>query len=212
MRMTRSARLALLSAALPLAACSSLGGGEYGIGDYNLVRVHRVEVGDGGMTVVAPRPWNERRRSILFDDVPDVEDWTLNGPILDGISFGSGMKSGRYLIRQRKSADQQVPKFRADMTPPEIAAMLESLYRVRGGAVEFRTLNLQPRPFLGAANGFQLDYEHLDSDELWRKGRVVGAVIGDRLYLVMFDAARSHYYNAALPDFEAIVGSAQIRR
>ena len=211
MRMTRSARLALLSAALPLAACS-LGGGEYGIGDYNLVRVHRVEVGDGGMTVVAPRPWNERRRSILFDDVPDVEDWTLNGPILDGISFVSGMKSGRYLIRQRKSADQQVPKFRADMTPPEIAAMLESLYRVRGGAVEFRTLNLQPRPFLGAANGFQLDYEHLDSDELWRKGRVVGAVIGDRLYLVMFDAARSHYYNAALPDFEAIVGSAQIRR
>jgi len=212
MRMTRSARLALLSAALPLAACSSLGGGEYGIGDYNLVRVHRVEVGDGGMTVVAPRPWNERRRSILFDDVPDVEDWTLNGPILDGISFVSGMKSGRYLIRQRKSADQQVPKFRADMTPPEIAAMLESLYRVRGGVVEFRTLNLQPRPFLGAANGFQLDYEHLDSDELWRKGRVVGAVIGDRLYLVMFDAARSHYYNAALPDFEAIVGSAQIRR
>ena len=210
--MTRSARLALLSAALPLAACSSLGGGEYGIGDYNLVRVHRVEVGDGGMTVVAPRPWNERRRSILFDDVPDVEDWTLNGPILDGISFVSGMKSGHYLIRQRKSADQQVPKFRADMTPPEIAAMLESLYRVRGGAVEFRTLNLQPRPFLGAANGFQLDYEHLDSDELWRKGRVVGAVIGDRLYLVMFDAARSHYYNAALPDFEAIVGSAQIRR
>jgi hypothetical protein len=210
--MTRSARLALLSAALPLAACSSLGGGEYGIGDYNLVRIHRVEVGDGGMTVVAPRPWNERRRSILFDDVRDVEDWTLNGPILDGISFVSGMKSGRYLIRQRKSADQQVPKFRADMTPPEIAAMLESLYRVRGGAVEFRTLSLQPRPFLGAANGFQLDYEHLDSDELWRKGRVVGAVIGDRLYLVMFDAARSHYYNAALPDFEAIVGSAQIRR
>jgi hypothetical protein len=208
--MTRSARLALLAAALLIAACSSLGGGEYGIGDYNLVRVHRVEVGDGGMTVVAPRPWNERRRSILFDDVREVEDWTLNGPILDGISFVSGMKSGRYLIRQRKSADQQVPKFRDDMTPPEIAAMLESLYRVRGGAVEFRTLSLQPRPFLGAADGFQLDYEHLDNDELWRKGRVVGAVIGGRLYLILLDAARLHYYNAALPDFEAIVASAQI--
>ena len=205
-------KLALCLAALPLAACSSLGGEDgYGLGDYLLVRVHRVNVGDGGMSVVAPRPWNERRRSILFDDVREVEDWTLDGPILDGISFVSGMKSGRYLIRQRKSADQQVPKFRSDMTPPEIAAMLESLYRVRGGAVEFRTLSLQPRPFLGA-NGFQLDYEHLDSDELWRKGRVVGAVIGGRLYLIMFDAARSHYYNAALPDFEAIVGSAQIRR
>jgi len=209
--MKRSTRLALLAATLPLAACSSLGGGEYGIGDYNLVRVHRVEVGDGGMTVVAPRPWNERRRSILFDDVREVEDWTLNGPILDGISFVSGMKSGHYLIRQRKTADQQVPKFRSDMTAPEIAAMLESLYRVRGGAVDFRTLSLQPRPFLGAGNGFQLDYEHLDSDELWRKGRAVGAVINGRLYLILLDAARSHYYNATLPDFEAIVASAQLR-
>jgi hypothetical protein len=209
--MKRLFRIALSAAALPLAACSSLGGGEYGISDYTLVRVHRVSVGDGGMTVVAPRPWNERRRSILFDDVREVEDWTQNGPYLDGISFVSGMKSGRYLIRQRKSADQQVPKFRDDMTPPEIAAMLESLFRVRGGAVDFRTLSLQPRPFLGA-NGFQLDYEHLDSDELWRKGRVVGAVIGGRLYLILLDAARSHYYNSVLPDFEAIVASAQIRR
>ena len=203
-------KAALLAALLPLAACSSLGGGEYGIGDYNLVRVRRVNVGDGGLSVVAPRPWNERRRSILFDDVREVEDWTLNGPILDGISFVSGMRSGRYLIRQRKSADQQVPKFRDDMTPPEIAAMLESLYRVRGGAVDFRTLGLQPRPFLGA-NGFQLDYEHLDGDELWRKGRAVGAVINGRLYLILLDAARSHYYNATLPDFEAIVASAQLR-
>lgn len=209
--MKRLFRIALSAAALPLAACSSLGSGEYGISDYTLVRVHRVSVGDGGMTVVAPRPWNERRRSILFDDVREVEDWTQNGPYLDGISFVSGMKSGRYLIRQRKSADQQVPKFRDDMTPPEIAAMLESLFRVRGGAVDFRTLSLQPRPFLGA-NGFQLDYEHLDSDELWRKGRVVGAVIGGRLYLILLDAARSHYYNSVLPDFEAIVASAQIRR
>ena len=95
------------------------------------------------------------------------------------------------------------------MTAPEIAAMLETLYRVRGGAVDFRTLALQPRPFLGT-NGFQLDYEHLDSDELWRKGRAVGAVVGGQLYLVMYDAARSHYYDAALPDFEAVVASARL--
>ena len=60
------------------------------------------------------------------------------------MSFVTGLKSGRYLIRQSKRADQQVPKFRDDMTPPEIAAMLESLYRVRGGTVDFKTLSLQP--------------------------------------------------------------------
>jgi hypothetical protein len=115
------------------------------------------------------------------------------------------------LIRQSKRADQQVPKFRSDMTPPEIAAMLESLYRVKGGAVDFRTLSLQPRRFLGV-NGFQFDFEHLDDDELWRKGRAVGAVIDGNLYLILYDAARSHYYGAALPDFESIVASAELHR
>ena len=64
------------------------------------------------MSVVAPRPWN-RHRPILFDDVREVEDWTLNGPLLDGISFVTGLKSGQYLIRQRQTrrpAGAQVPR------------------------------------------------------------------------------------------------------
>jgi hypothetical protein len=201
---------AVLVAAAALSACSTLAGEGYGYSSYAPVNVRRVNVGNGNMSVVPPRPWN-RHRAILFDDIPAVEDWTLNGPLLDGITFITGLKSGRFMVRQRRTTDQQVPKFRADMTPPEIAAMLESLYRVRGGAVDFRTISIQPRQFLGT-NGFQFDYEHLDSDELWRKGRVVGAVIGGQLYLAMYDAARSHYYDAALPDFEAIVASARLRR
>jgi hypothetical protein len=199
--------ITLAMAIMVLPACSSLGGGE-GFSEYSLVRADRVSVGDGSMTVVSPRPWN-RHRPILFEDVRQVEDWTLNGPILDGMSFVTGLKNGKSLIRQRRSANQQVPLFRSDMTPPEIAAMIESLYRVRGGAVDFRTVSLQPRTFLGTG-GFQLDYEHLDSDELWRRGRAVGAVINGRLYLVLLDAAKSHYYDAALADFEATVASARL--
>jgi hypothetical protein len=202
--------ISLLALALALAGCgSTLGGSEYGFSSYAFVRVARTNVGNGAMSVVPPRPYNRHRR-ILFADVSDVEDWTQNGPILDGISFISGMKNNRELIRQRRSASQQVPRFRSDMTPPEIAAMIESLYRVKGGAVDLKTLSLKPRPFLGA-NGFQWDYEHLDQDELWRRGRAVGAVIDGKLYMILFDAARSHYYDALLPDFEAIVGSAERR-
>jgi hypothetical protein len=211
--MNRTLKLIVLAAsAASLGACSSLGGGsEYGLSNYAIVRVKRVEVGNGTMSVAPPRQWNRFRPVRGFTDIREVEDWTLNGPILDGISFVTGLKSGRYLIYQRKSDEQQVPKFREDMTPPEIAAMLETLFRVRGGTVEFRTLSLQPRPFLGAANGFQFDYEHLDSDEVWRQGRAVGAVINGRLYLVLLDAAKSHYYPETLPDFEAIVASARLR-
>ena len=207
--MKKLRNIVVAAAAGALAACSSVSGGDYGYSDYSFVRVQRVYVGDDSMSVVAPRPWN-RHRPIFFEDIRQVEDWTLNGPLLDGMSFVTGLKNGKSLIRQRRTANQQVPLFRSNMTPPEIAAMIESLYRVRGGAVDFRTLSLQPRPFLGT-NGFQLDYEHLDSDELWRRGRVVGAVINGELYLILLDAAKSHYWDATLPDFEAVVASAQLR-
>lgn len=201
-------KAALLIGLLGLPACSSLGGG-IGYSEYSTVPVRRVSVGNGNMTVEPPRPWN-RRHAMLFDDIPAVEDWTLNGPLLDGITFITGLRSGHFMVRQSHQSEQQVPKFRADMTPPEIAEMLESLYRVRGGAVDFHTLSIQPRTFLGT-NGFQFDFEHLDDDELWRKGRAVGAVVNGELYLVMLDAARSHYYDSALPDFEAIASSARLR-
>ena len=207
--MKQASNLALLIVSVLLSGCSSVGGEGYGFSDYSLVRARRVEVGDGSMTVVAPRPCN-RHRSVMFEDIRQVEDWTQDGPILDGMSFVTGLKDGKTLIRQRRSASEQVPTFRSNMTPPEIAAMIESLFRVRGGAVDFRTLSLQPRSFLGTS-GFQLDYEHLDDDELWRRGRVVGTVINGRLYMIVLDAAKSHYYDASLPDFEAVVASAQLK-
>jgi hypothetical protein len=207
----RLAVACLIPATLATSACSGIGdGGGFG-GGYSLIRPAReVKVGNGAMSVVAPREWNRADRS-LFTDVRWVEDWTLNGPYLDGISFISALPDNARLLREDYKADRQVPRFRASMTAPEVAGMLESLYRVAGGATEFKTLALAPRTFLGSP-GFQLDYEHLDGDEVWRRGRAVGAVIEGRLYLVMLDAARMHYYPAALPDFEAMVASARRRR
>ncbi|WP_426693397.1 hypothetical protein ACMC5O_001116 [Sphingomonas sediminicola] len=205
----RKFKLVFAAAMLPLAACSTVGEGtDFGL--YTLVRSKPTNVGNGSVTVVPPRPWNKQRRFFFFDSVRWVEDWTLNGPYLDGITFVTALPSGQYLIRQRKSDERQVPKFRSDMTAPEVAAMLETAFRVRGGAVDFRTLGLQPRQFLGYP-GFQFDFEHLDNDELWRKGRAVGAVVEGRLYLILFDATRSHYYGNALPDFEVMANNARIR-
>jgi hypothetical protein len=205
----RKFKLVFAAAMLPLAACSTVGEGT-DIGLYTLVRSKPTNVGNGSVTVVPPRPWNKQRRFFFFDSVRWVEDWTLNGPYLDGITFVTALPSGQYLIRQRKSDERQVPKFRSDMTAPEVAAMLETAFRVRGGAVDFKTLGLQPRQFLGYP-GFQFDFEHLDNDELWRKGRAVGAVVDGRLYLILFDATRSHYYGNALPDFEVMANNARIR-
>lgn len=201
-------KILIASVALALSACTSIGGG-FGGDDYALVRPRSVSVGDGSLVVTPAREWNRQRR-IFFDDVKWVEDWTQNGPLLDDLTFVSGLPNNKYLIHTDSHDAQQIPRFRSDMTAPEIQALLESAYRVRGGAVDFRTLSLQPRQFLGYP-GFQLDYEHLDGDELWRKGRAVGAVIGGRLYLIMLDAARSHYFPTELGDFETLVSSARLK-
>ncbi len=194
-------------AAVAMAGCSSIGGGGLGFGGYSLIRAKEVRVGNNSVAVTPPREWN-RQSTIFFDDISTVEDWTQNGPYLDTISFVTGMRNGKAVVRQRRSDDRQVPTFRSNMTAPEIASMIESLFRVRGGTVDFKTTSLAPRSFLGA-NGFQQDFEHLDSDEVRRKGRAVGAVIDGRLYLILFDATASHYFGASLPDYEAILRSAR---
>lgn len=204
--------IALAAIVLPLSACSTVGStGGYGFGGYSLVRARSTLVGDRSMAVTPPREWNRVSRTWVLDDIRVVEDWTLNGSYLDSMSFVTGLKTGRYIIRQNRRAAQQVPKFRSDMTAPEIAAMLESFYRVKAGTVDLKTLSLQPRTLMGYP-GFQWDFDHLDQDEVWRRGRVVGAVIGERLYLILLDATRMHYFANALPDFEAVVSSARLRR
>jgi hypothetical protein len=208
--MARGKLFASVALGLALAGCTGGALGEIDRGVYRLVRVREAPVGDGSMRVTPPRPWNEQRR-LFFDTQRWVEDWTLNGPYLDGITFVAGLPDRRYLVRQRRSDERQVPQFRSNMTAPEIAAMLETAFRVRGGAIDFTTLGLQPRQFLGYP-GFQFDFEHLDTDEVRRKGRAVGAVVNGRLYLILYDAARSHYYANALPDFETMAGNARLRR
>ncbi len=205
-------KLAILAAvtAVSLSACAGGAASGLGFGTYGLIRARETAVGNGSLRVAPPREWN-RQRGQLFVDIREVEDWTLNGPLLDGVSFVTGLKSGTTLVRQTRRDDRQVPKFRSNMTAPEVASMLESLFRVRGGTVDFKTLGLAPRNFLGAS-GYQFDFEHLDGDEVWRRGRAVGATVNGRLYLILYDAARAHYYDAALPDFEAITNSARVVR
>lgn len=198
-----SAAIALVSGC---AGGSGLGGGP-GYGYYSLVQPGPERVARNAMTVSPTIRWNRARRSVT--DISREENWTLNGPLLDNLSFIGGVESGKAIVRQRRRAERQVPRFRADMSPPEIASMIETFYRIRAGSVRFEMTGLQPRTFLGQP-GFQFDYDHLDLNEVERRGRAVGAVIGNRFYLILFDAARMHYFPAGIEEFERIAQSARL--
>ena len=92
----------LLALALALSACAGGPGGFGGFGYYSLVRPHRlVAVGNGSMAVVPPREWNRASRS-SFSDVSAVEDWTLNGPYLDTVSFVSACHKHSHPCRYHR--------------------------------------------------------------------------------------------------------------
>ena len=200
--------LLLLAPALLLAGCATGSGLDYGgYGYYSLVEPGPKRVARGAMQVTPTIPWNRARRS--WQDISREENWTLNGPLLDNLTFIGGLESGKAIVRHQRRQERQVPRFRADMSPQEIVSMIETYYRIRAGSVRFDMTGLQPRPFLGRP-GFQFDFRHLDGSEVERQGRSVGAVIGDRLYLALLEGTRSHYFPAALPEFERIVESARL--
>jgi len=201
-------RILIAAVALSLtAACAGGAGGGYGgYGYYSLIQPGPERVARG-MVVTPTIRWNRARRT--FNDISREENWTLNGPLLDNLSFIGGLKSGEHLVRGQRRQERQVPRFRAEMSPQEIVSLIETFFRVRAGTVRFDMTNLGPRTFLGHP-GFQVDYSHLDGDEVERQGRAVAAVINNRLYLAMLDGTRMHYFPTALPEFERIVESARL--
>jgi hypothetical protein len=199
--------LIALAAAVSVAGCAG-GGGYGGYGYYSLIQPGPERVARG-MTVTPTIRWNRAQRT--YNDISREENWTLNGPLLDNLSFIGGLESGKAIVRGQRRQERQVPRFRADMSPPELASMLETFYRVRSGSAEFAMTGLVPRTFLGHP-GFQFDYTHLDGDEVERQGRAVGAIIDNRLYMALLDGTRTHYFPTALPEFERIVDSAELSR
>jgi hypothetical protein len=200
--------VAALAALALTAGCAGGAGGGGGFRYYRLVKPEPDSVAENSMVVTPTIRWNKAPRGP--HDIDREENWTLNGPLLDGLTFIGGLENNKRIVQQRRKADRKVPNFRADMSPPEIAAMIESFYRIRAGSSRFDMTGLKPRAFLGHP-GFQFDYEHLGGDEVVRQGRAVGAIIDGRFYLALFDAAKMHYFPAALPEFERIVESARLK-
>jgi hypothetical protein len=199
-----------LFAALAVAGCAGGGGGYGGGYGFNRFRLIEPEQQDVARTMVVTPTirWNRVPRQAY--DIPREENWTLHGIPLDGLAFVGGLEDGKPLVRYQRRRDiRQVPNFRADMTPPEIASMIESYYRIRAGSVSFTMTGLQPRTFLGQP-GFQYDYEHLGGNEVARQGRVVGTIVSNRLYMILFDAPKRHFFPEIIPEVERIIDSARL--
>lgn len=132
------------------------------------------------------------------------EIWTADGLMLQAIHYIKGVRKGSPLIASRQAAEDW-PQFDPQMMPTEVEEfVVDSLVRL--GLVQLQPHNLRPQVF-GKAQGFRFDFDFLYPDGLEGRGLAVGAVIDNKLQLILYIGARQHYYPAYLDEVEAIIRS-----
>lgn len=179
-----------------------------GCGDYMLVPPGRpIGVAKAAMTVTPDRAWN---RNGGLGPGKRAESWTLDGSMLNDLTFYGGIGDGETLFREVDKREAPLPRFAAGMSAPEVAELLERSYRVATGTTLFALDALAPARLAGQA-GFVIRYRYtLPGDDVTRRGEARGAVVGGRLYLLTYEAPAIHYFERDLAAFRAVADSARL--
>jgi len=169
----------LISAVIFLSACAPV----------KLIEPTRVTIGDGFS--VEPQ--------IRWSSIParsGLDLWTVDGATLEAVTFFKGVADGQPLYRGPMGGgapqEDKRPKFRAAMTPTDIAELFaDSFAMVQVQNVE--TTGLRPAKF-GSEDGFRFEMTWATPGGLEMQSLVAGAVLKSRLYAVVYSGARAHYF------------------
>ena len=164
------------------------------------------KVGKSDLAVTAVGDWNRATQR----QTGESENWTQNGTGLDDLGFYVGIKKGEALFRQRDKKKDPLPKFDPAMLPTDIVEWFENSARIALTSAVFEVGAVRPAQLAGHP-GVEMDFSYAtEGDNLERKGTARAAVIGQRLYLITYDAPKIHYYDAGLSTALAVMNSARI--
>ncbi|MEE8187602.1 MAG: hypothetical protein V3T80_00195 [Kiloniellales bacterium] len=169
---------------------------------YSLVEAKKQEIG-GAYTVEAQIAWNKSSEGKL-------EIWTVDGPSLNAVRFFKGLGDGDALFKiPRKTKEEaKLPTYRSGMTPNDVMDLVaDSVARI--GANDVQTRNLRPIDF-GGNPGFRFEVTFYSSDGLELDGLVAGAIVEEKLHMIMYTGARLHYFPKYKEDVERLIGSVEM--
>jgi hypothetical protein len=138
------------------------------------------------------------------------EVWTRSGPQVDRITLIGGLPDGKAMIFRKKTADQQVPAFRADMTAQDLASMVEVSYRVNGVTV-FDFESVEPVDFIGGP-GIELRYRFASGLGITKRGICVIRIADRKLYAMKLESVAKHDFDSVASEFGQLVASARLRK
>ena len=147
-----------------------------------LVEPGRVKVG-ALYSVEVDREWSRLQESGL-------ETWTVDGPILEAIRFFDAVDDGDPLFH--RFDDRKLPTFDKRMTALEVQELVvDTLSQL--GAASVQAKDLRPMRF-GQYPGYRFALEFLSDGGLELDGVAAGAIVDERLYLILYTGTRIHYF------------------
>ena len=168
-------------------------------GGYALVGPGRTQIGDE-FSVGPTMAWSQAQFG-------ERHLWTINGVALEAIWFYAGIKDGEALI-VNAGADEDVPRFDADMRPNEVMELiLDSLGRT--GTVNVAGSGLRPAEF-GSMKGYRFKLSLQTQEGLMKRGMAIGTIREQKLQLIVYLAADMYYYDRYLNEAERIFASVEV--
>ena len=175
-------KLLIIISALLLSGCNQ----------YALVKPEPVKV--KGITVSPANPWNS---APSIDSIGGRPTWTTDGVILNSVTFFPAIKDGKPLFKS--SQKEQFPIFTTDMLPNELVEIVESSIAKKLGATISSRGGLKPM-MIDGNQGFQFNFDFITGDDVPRRAFIAGAVKGEALYLMFYQATSLYYYDKYLQD------------
>lgn len=170
------------------------------------MRGQPIAVAESSLTVTPSRDWNQLRTRIG----KKTETWTLDGAVLNDVTFFGGIEPGNPLVRERNKKREPLPKFTRTTLLAEVPELLERTYRAYKHSGSFQVTAVEPIRFL-ENDAVLFSFEFADEDQLTRRGEARAAIINGKLYMMTFEAPRLNYFGKLIADFRQLADSATLK-
>lgn len=134
------------------------------------------------------------------------ELWTVDGPLLDQVRFIKALEDGDTLTPPE--GEKKLPPFDHKMTALEIKDFVVTSIAAADN-LHLTSEDLRPFKF-GTADGFRFEFTTTRKDGLDMAGFVVGAVIKERLHLIIYYGTRLYYFDKHKDEVERLVQSIRL--
>ncbi len=165
-----------------------------------------IAVAESTLTVTPSRDWNQLRTRIG----KKTETWTLDGAVLNDVTFFGGIDPGNPLVRERNKKREPLPKFTRTTLLAEVPELLERTYRAYKHSGSFQVTAVEPIRFL-ENDAVLFSYEFTDEDQLTRRGEARATIIDRKLYMMTFEAPRLNYFGKLIADFRQLADTATLK-